>query len=282
MKPNSGVRPSPIAGLWYNGDPYQLERRVDQYLEDAQIRQLSGQVVALIAPHAGHRYSGLTAGHAFKAVKGASYDLVAIVSPFHSYHPAQVITSAHTHYATPLGEIPVDHQLVQEICEEFTRETGVDVAFVREDEEHSLEIELPFLQRALTKPFKLLPFMLRSRDQRIAEGLGAALADRLKDRNALLVASSDLSHFYPQGVAAKLDGEMLAQVAAFSPAGVLTAELTGKGFACGAAAIAAVLFAARKLGANEVKLLHYSTSADETGDTSSVVGYGAAVVLKTG
>lgn len=282
MKVSAGVRPSPIAGYWYPGDPYQLARRVDQYLEDAQIRELSGQVVAVIAPHAGHRYSGLTAGHAFKTVKGASYDIVAVVSPFHGYHPAQVLTSAHSHYATPLGEIPVDHQLVKEVCEDFYRESGIEVVAVREDEEHSLEIELPFLQRALAKPFNLLPLMLRSRDQRLAEGLGAALAGRLKGKNALLVASSDLSHFYPRSVAVKLDGEMLAQVATFSPAGVLKAELSGKGFACGAAAIAAVLYAARGLGANEVKLLHYSTSADETGDTTSVVGYGAAVVLKTG
>jgi AmmeMemoRadiSam system protein B len=138
------------------------------------------------------------------------------------------------------------------------------------------------LQRALAKEFKLLPLMLRTRDQRLIEALGETLADRLKDQNALLVASSDLSHFYPRSVAVKLDGEMLAQVASFSPVGVLTADLTGKGFACGAAAIATVLYAARGLGANEVKLLHYSTSADETGDPSSVVGYGAAVVLKTG
>lgn len=282
MKTGAGVRPSPIAGTWYNGDPYHLERRVDQYLEDAEIRNLSGKVVALIAPHAGHRYSGLTAGHAFKAVKGAAYDLVAIVSPYHSYHPVQVLTSAHTHYSTPLGKIPVDHQLVQKVCDDFEKGTGIEVAHVEYDEEHSLEIELPFLQRALAKPFRLLPFMVRSRDQRIAEALGNALANCLKDQNALLVASSDLSHFYPKGVAVKLDGEMLAQMAAFSPTGVLNAELTGKGFACGAAAIAAVLFAARQLGADEVKLLHYSTSADATGDTSSVVGYGAAAVLKSG
>ncbi len=282
MKATAGVRPSPIAGYWYPGDPYQLARRVDQYLEDAEIRQFSGQVVGVIAPHAGHRYSGLTAGHAFKAVKGQSFDWVAVVSPFHGYHPAQVLTSAHSHYATPLGEIPVDHPLLEEIIHDFYQESGIKVVAVEEDEEHSLEIELPFLQRALAKPFSLLPLMLRSRDQRLSEGLGVALASHLKGKNALLVASSDLSHFYPQSVAVKLDGEMLAQVAAFSPAGVIDAELSGKGFACGAAAIATVLYAARRLGANEVKLLHYSTSAEETGDTTSVVGYGAAVVLKTG
>jgi len=282
MKATAGIRPSPIAGTWYSNNAEQLTRQIDMYLNDAKNPEFKGQVVGVIAPHAGHRYSGRTAGHAFKTVQGASYDLVVVLSPFHSYHPAQVITSAHSHYATPLGEIEEVFKLVQEVCEDLSREAGIDVAYIHNDEEHSLEIELPFLQRALVKPFRLLPLMLRSRDQRLAEALGTVIAGRIKSKSALLVASSDLSHFYPQRYAEQLDGEMLSQVASFSPSGVIAAELTGKGFACGAAAIASVLVAARKLGANQVKLLHYSTSADETGDTSSVVGYGAAVILKNG
>ncbi len=282
MSANAGVRPSPIAGTWYIGDRQRLMRRIDEFLEDARLPEYSGQVVALVAPHAGHRYSGRTAAHAFKTVQGAAFDLVAVVSPFHGYHPAAALTSAHSHYTTPLGQIPVDQELVQQVCEDLYSKSGIEINAISQDEEHSLEIELPFLQQALRKPFRLLPLMLRSRDQHLAEVLGEVLAGRLKDRSALLVASSDLSHFYPQRIAEQLDGEMLTQVAAFSPEGVMTAELTGKGFACGAAAIATVLHAARRLGANEVKLLHYSTSADETGDTGSVVGYGAAVVLKTG
>lgn len=281
MNANAGVRPSPIAGTWYIGDRQRLMHQIDDYLEDARLPEYSGQVLALVAPHAGHRYSGRTAAHAFKTVQGAVYDLVVVISPFHGYHPAAVLTSAHSHYATPLGEIQVDQELVLQVCEDLYSKSGIEISAVSRDEEHSLEIELPFLQRALEKPFRLLPLMLRSRDQRLAEALGEVLGNRLKDKSALLVASSDLSHFYPQRMAEQLDGEMLTQVAAFSPAGVLTAELTGKGFACGAAAIATVLHAARRLGANEVKLLHYSTSADETGDASSVVGYGAAVILKT-
>lgn len=114
----------------------------------------------------------------------------------------------------------------------------------------------------------------------MAQILGSALAEVLKHRNALLVASTDLSHFYPLPIANQLDTEMLSLIEAFSPQGVLQAEESATAFACGAGAVAAVLVAARELGGNEVKILHYSTSAEETLDSSSVVGYGAAVVLQ--
>jgi len=103
----------------------------------------------------------------------------------------------------------------------------------------------------------------------------------LKERNALLVASTDLSHFYTQDEANAYDTEMLRQIEAFSPEGIFKAERNGTGFACGHAAAASVLWAARDLGADTVKVLHHATSGDVTGDYSQVVGYGAAVVLKT-
>lgn len=280
MNTTAGVRPSPIAGTWYSSNSQHLAREIDMYLDEAKNPEFKGQVVAVLAPHAGHRYSGQTAGQAFQTVRGASFDLVVVISPFHGYHPTQVLTSAHSHYATPLGEIPIDQKTLQKVCEDFKNESSIEIEFVRNDDEHSLEIELPFLQCALAKPFDLLPLMLRSRDQRLTEVLGGVIANCLAGKSALLVASSDLSHFYPQRYAEQLDSEMLSQVAAFSPSGVIGAELAGTGFACGAAAIATVLVAARKLGANEVKILHHSTSGDTTGDNSSVVGYGAAVVLK--
>lgn len=275
----SAVRPSPIAGLWYSADPQQLAQQIDQYIALAQIPPLNGKVVALIAPHAGHRYSGRTAGHAYKTVLGQEFDVVAIVSPMHAYYPAPVLTSAHSSYFTPLGEVPVERTLTDRLAELLAEET-IGLTPIANDDEHSLEIQLPFLQRALTKPFALVPVMVRRKDWRMAQILGNALANVLKHRNALLVASTDLSHFYPLPIANQLDTEMLSLIEAFSPQGVLQAEDAATGFACGAAAVAAVLVAARELGGNEVKILHYSTSAEETLDSSSVVGYGAAVVLQ--
>jgi len=106
------------------------------------------------------------------------------------------------------------------------------------------------------------------------------LARVLKDRNALLVASTDLSHFYDQKKANAFDLEMLKRFESFEPESIFEAEQTGQAFACGHAAVAAVLWAAKELGANKVQVLHHATSGDVTRDFSSVVGYGAAVVLK--
>jgi hypothetical protein len=198
------------------------------------------------------------------------------------HHPyAQpLITSSHDAYATPLGTISIDKQAVNELDAILTKELGLGLSAVSRDPEHSLEIELPFLQRSLTSDFKLLPIMVRAQDPRSSQELGKALASVLRDRNYALVASTDLSHFYDQETAKKLDSEMLRQIEAFSPEGVFEAVRTGKGFACGHAAVAAVLWASKELGANTVKLLQYATSGDVTGDYSGVVGYGAVAILK--
>jgi hypothetical protein len=143
-----------------------------------------------------------------------------------------------------------------------------------------LEIELPFLQRVLPDPFLLLPVMVHDSRDKVAQILGQALAEVLKNRSGLLVASTDLSHFYSQRLAEALDAEMLRQVEAFDPSGVLRVEEEGKGFACGRGALASVLWAAKYLRANQVQILHHATSGDATGDFNQVVGYAAAVITR--
>jgi len=237
---------------------------------------LDGDVVGVIAPHAGHRYSGPVAGYAFAALRSLSPELVAVISPFHNLARYPLITTAHAAYGTPLGNIEVDKAALDELKNHL----NIPITPVVADKEHSLEIELPFLQRALTGDFKLLPIMIRAQEMDVAKSLGLALAKVLKDKNALLVASTDLSHFYDQGTANTLDAEMLKRFEAFDPEAIFEAEQTGKAFACGHAAVAVVLWACRELGAKRVQVLHHATSGDVTGDYSSVVGYGAAVVLK--
>ncbi len=274
------LRPSPIAGAWYAGNPEVLRKQVNHYLDEAELPTLQGEVLGVIAPHAGHRYSGRTAGYAFGAVRGASFGLVVIASPMHAFHSASLLTSAHAAYATPLGAVEIDRAALKTFAQKYSETTGLPLTAVARDPEHSLEIELPFLQCALANDFQLLPLMVRTHDARELKQIGHCLAETLHDRNVLLVASTDLSHFYPETLANELDRKMMAQFEAFSPEGVLQADASGKGFACGAGAVAVILWTAQELGAQRVQNLHHSTSADETGDTSSVVGYGAAVILK--
>jgi MEMO1 family protein len=275
------VRPSALAGTWYKADPKALTRAVDQYLDQAENPELPGEVIAVITPHAGHIYSGPVAGYAFAAVRGDTPDLVALLSPMHQPYYEPLLTTAHTAYSTPLGQIPVDENVVDVLDAHLKESLGYGLARVAYDQEHSLEIELPFLQRALGGEFKLLPVMVRAQSPKISHQLGVALAETLRGRNALLVASTDLSHFYTQKQALAFDTEMLRRIESFSPEQVFLAEEEAKGFACGLGALTAVLWAARELGADTVKVLRHATSGDVTGDYSSVVGYGAAVVMKT-
>jgi len=288
------VRPSPIAGTWYEGNAKSLARSVNEYLNQARLPEINGEVIAVIAPHAGHRYSGAVAGYAFAALRDAEQSalrlqasqqslspplrakLVAVISPFHNLARYPLITTAHDAYGTPLGNVEVDKVSLDELKAHL----DIPITSVFADKEHSLEIELPFLQRALADEFKLLPIMIRAQEVVVAKKLGLALAKVLKDRNALLVASTDLSHFYDQQKAKVYDTEMLKRFESFEPESIFEAEQTGQAFACGHAAVAAVLWAAKELGANKVQVLHHATSGDVTGDFSSVVGYGAAVVLK--
>jgi MEMO1 family protein len=271
------VRPSPIAGTWYEDDPHALKSHIESYLRNAKLPKLSGEVVAVIVPHAGHRYSGPVAAHAFACLHGLAPDLVVVVSPYHSPAPYPLITTAHQAYSTPLGNIEVDQAALAALQDAL----NVPITPISRDREHSLEIELPFLQHVLQGPYKLLPIMVRAQEPEVAEKLGRALASVLKDRNALMVASTDLSHFYDQKTAHVLDQEMLRRFESLDPASIFEAEHSGRGFACGHAAVASVLWAGRALGGDLLKVLDYATSGDVTGDFSSVVGYGAAVLLKT-
>ncbi len=280
METAQDVRPSPIAGQWYAADPVQLAASVDKFIQNASLPEYEGQVIAIMTPHAGHIYSGAVAGHAFAAVQGLTPELVVVVSPMHHPYPNALLTTAHEAYHTPLGNIPVDRQIIQELDAILRKALGFGLTYVRNDPEHSLEIELPFLQRALPAGFKLLPVMVRDQSQRVTQALGIALAQVLGGRSALLVASTDLSHFYPQHMAELLDQEVLRRVEAFDPPGVLRVEDEGKGFACGRGALAAVLWAAQELGATRAKVVRHATSGDVTGDFSQVVGYAAAVITR--
>lgn len=274
------IRPSPIAGTWYIGNREGLAKKIDRRLRDSVVDPIPGSIVGVIAPHAGHRYSGQVAAHAFRCLEGMTPEIVVVVSPLHQPHRSLVLTSGHDAYATPLGNVQVDLELVKHFETELATNKGVNVDRIKHDGEHSLEIELPFLQRVLPQPFRLLPVMIRDQSRSTVEAVGHTIGAILADQSAILVASTDLSHFHAQSIAERLDAEVLSRIEAFDPAGVLSAEEEGVGFACGRGAVSAVLWAARHLGADQVKLLQYATSGDVTGDYNSVVGYAAAAIYR--
>ncbi len=278
MSTHMQVRPSPIAGSWYSADPHELESELLGYIEQATLPAIPGEITGLIAPHAGYFYSGKTAGYAYRAIAGRTFDLVVIVSPLHEFRPYNLLTSAHSAYATPLGEVKIEQDLLSAFRENLLMTQGIDIVPVANDREHSLEIQLPFLQVCLAAPFELLPIMVRTHDLEVLTLVSETLSSVLQKRKCLLVASTDLSHFYPEQKARALDAKMLQHFLDFAPEKVLESEERGTAFACGAGAVALVLMTTANLGANKVTLLHQSTSANSSGDIQSVVGYGAAAI----
>lgn len=273
------IRPSPIAGRWYPGRPAQLRAEMERYLAEAGERAPGAKLHAIVVPHAGYQYSGRVAAHAFNWLRELRPPLIAVVSPLHSWHPAPALTTAHAAYATPLGSVPVDRDSVQQLDRALAGCLEGGLFPLAYDSEHAVEIELPFLQH-LVGDFRLIPVMLREQSWETARAVGEALAAVLAEKDAVLVASSDLSHFYPQPVARQLDAEILRLIQTLDPEGIIKADESGTGLACGRGAIAAVLCAALRRGANRAQVVQYATSGDVTGEYDRVVGYGAAVIFE--
>ncbi len=279
MREISAVRPSPIAGSWYPGSRDALQSDIEMYLDQAAPCDIQEKIYGLIAPHAGYYYSGSTSGYAYRCVQGQQYDICAVFSPLHDYQPFDLLTTGHAAYATPLGEVPIASDLVNEIDAELQEShSNLSLQRITNDREHSLEIQLPFLQIALKGGFELVPIMVRTHNPEKLQETARVIANTLSNKRVLVVASTDLSHFYPEATANALDKAMTKYFIKFDPEGVLDAEASHEGFACGAGAVALALWTTRFLGAKQVTLLHHTTSAEASGDASSVVGYAAAAI----
>ena len=275
------IRPSPIAGSWYPGEPTKLRGTLAGFLEQAKLPAFSGRVRALILPHAGLIYSGQTAAFALKSIEGQHYSRVIILSPSHQAYRGNLLTNAHQAFQTPLGTVPVDHESLQNLTDSLAA-AGLLLNQIRNDREHAIEIELPFLQYLLPEGFKLIPLMMMDQTLSTAKTLSTALGDLISsfppDQPTLLIASSDLSHFYQQDQANRLDQRLIDSLQNFDPTLFYTLKSTHQTEDCGYGAMATVLLTAQKLGASQVTIADYRTSAAVSQDYSSVVGYVSAII----
>jgi AmmeMemoRadiSam system protein B len=268
------VRRSVIAGTWYPDDPKRLRAMIDGFLACVPKQRLEGKLVGLVAPHAGYVYSGQVAAHAYAQLSAGAFSRVIVVSPVHRSYPGSFAVTEMAYYETPLGLVPVDGDLIQAI------ERHITLRRVPQDSEHSLEIQLPFMQCVLGD-FRLAPIMMGDQDWQSASQLGRALAQALDQEDTLLVASTDLSHFHSYDVAVSLDQLVLDRITAYDPEGLSRTLVMHKAEACGGGPVAAVMVAAEQQGADRAVLLKYMNSGDVTGDRSSVVGYAAAALLRS-
>lgn len=268
------VRRSVIAGTWYPDDPQRLCAMINGFLARVPRQRLQGDLVGLIAPHAGYMYSGQVAAHAYAQLSTGAFSSVIIVSPVHRAYPGSFAVTEKAYYETPLGLVPLDEGLVQAI------ERRITLKRISQDSEHSLEIQLPFLQHVLGD-FQLAPIMMGDQDWESASELGQALAQAIDQEDTLLVASTDLSHFHSYDLAVRLDQLVLDRITAYDPEGLSRILAMHKAEACGGGPVAAVMVAAQQQGADRAALLKYMNSGDVTGDRGSVVGYAAAALLRS-
>ena len=273
--PKEPIRESAIAGTWYPGDPQVLRQWIDEFLKKATVPPLEGNIIGIIAPHAGYMYSGQVAGYAYRVLKGRKFSRVVVVAPSHYAYFNGVSIYPKGSFRTPLGLVEVD----EEMCEKFLKASplikDLPQAHVRE---HSLEIQLPFLQVVLGD-FKLIPLVVGEQDELTIKELGRVISEVIRPQKdeVLLVGSTDLSHFYPYNRARELDGIIIDYVRSFDPEGLLRELRSGRCEACGGGPMVSVMMASKELGANRSLVLKYANSGDVTGDKTSVVGYLAAV-----
>lgn len=284
------ARPAGVAGSFYPSDPAQLTAMMDDMLSRASQTAIDGQILAVVAPHAGYPYSGPVAAYSYAALKGHKYSRVVVIAP--SHYEAFDFTSVYDGdgYVTPLGTIQVDKAFAQQLTKmsPSIRFSGRGHAATSKGAEHALEVQLPWLQHVLGN-FTLVPIIMGDQSYESSRALGVALAKLIQlDRTSsqgnaggtLIVASSDLSHYHTYSEAETIDHKTLNALQAwdyFSMSRNFDARVWE---ACGGAPIVAAMIASERMGANQAKLLRYANSGDVTGDRSHVVGYGAVALVK--
>ncbi|MFH1238745.1 MAG: AmmeMemoRadiSam system protein B, partial [bacterium] len=272
------VRQPAVAGMFYPDQAATLKSMVDDYLSKVPEQKVEGELMALIVPHAGYLFSGQVAAYAFKQLENKAYETVIVIGPSHQVGFDGIAVDTRDGYMTPLGEVKIDKSLVKKIIAQNKKITFYPAAF---KEEHSVEVEIPFLQRALKKEFKLVPIVMGNPTMANCEILAKAIVKSIANKNVLLVASSDMSHYYSYNQAVMMDKLVLADLEKFDLDGLTKHLDAGAGQLCGQGPVIAVLLAAKQLGADKINVLKYANSGDVTRDKSRVVGYSASAITKT-
>ena len=272
----SAVRRAAVAGTWYPGTAAALASAVDAHLANAdrKARDVAGRIAALICPHAGLIYSGPVAAHAYRLLRGRAFDVAVLVGPSHFVGFDGVAIYPSGGFETPFGVARIDETLAAALLAASPIVGEHGAAHARE---HSLEMQLPFLQR-LAPDVPIVPLVMGYQTADTAVALGEALAATLRGRNALLVASTDLSHYYDSATASRLDGVVIDCVERFDADALQEALTQEPQHACGGGPTVAVMRAARLGGARDAAVLRYADSGDISGDKSAVVGYLAAAL----
>lgn len=270
------IRQAAVAGMFYPSGIKKLENIIEELLRGAGTAPVDGRIFGLIVPHAGYLYSGLTAAHGYNLLDGKTFDTVVIISPSHREYFEGISIYNGSAYQTPLGTFAVDEDLRETLVR---NETVIQSNELGHGSEHAVEVHLPFLQY-LGCSQQFLPIVMGDQRREFCFLLANKLAQALKGRNALVIASSDLSHYHPDHEARRLDRIIRDDIASFDTDKLMDDLDEERAEMCGGGPVIALMRTAGQLGATGIKILHQCTSGDVTGDRDAVVGYLSAVVYE--
>jgi AmmeMemoRadiSam system protein B len=262
-----------VCGFFYPSDPPVLRQDVASLLDHVQSKSVRGRIRGIISPHAGYIYSGFTAANAFALLRNSRYETVVIVSPSHRDAFEGISVFPGGGYRTPLGTVMVNERLRSKLLDACN---VVHASEAGHGSEHAIEVQLPFLQHVLPE-FSLLPLVIGVQDRKTCFALGEAMGSVFAKEDLLLVASTDLSHYYPYERANALDEVVCDDIRRFDYEQLMADLESGRAEACGGGPTVAVMVALSRMGVENMEVLYHCNSGDVTGDRHKVVGYLSAV-----
>lgn len=277
------MRKTAVAGSFYAGSTEALRQQIEWCFTHSlgpgqlpQVKEGSRNIRGLVSPHAGYVYSGPVAAHGFSQVASdGKPEIVIIISPNHHGIGAPVAVSKENKWQTPLGEIEVATKIAEQIVSTSRWAEWDDLAH---QWEHAVEVQLPFLQYLYGSDFRIIPITMLRQDFSVSQDLAQAIATTLKDKNGLIIASSDFTHYEPQATAEKNDGLALEAILNLDSKRLAETVSSHDITMCGPGPVMTMLIATQQLGAQKADLLRYATSGNITGNYSQVVGYASVVI----
>ncbi len=263
------IRDSRFAGSWYDAKETTLRKTLDLFFNQAHVKSVQGDIIGLVCPHAAFPFSGQTAAYGYKAIQGKKYDTVVIFSPYHDRTPNAFQTHPAHFFRTPFGDIPVAKELLVKLRQ------SVSIADIPDEVEHSIEIQLPFLQYAIGS-FQLLPVMVGPAGKEDISHMTKILAHTMHHASVLFIASSDMNHEFSYAEVKSKDSGIIDAMTTYRM-DYIEKTLNKKEISvCGKAPILIVMETSKQLGAVMTQILHYTNSGDVTGNREEgewTVGY---------
>lgn len=266
-----------VAGSFYPGDSSVLTKQINDYLGKAIVKKCQSDILGVISPHAGYVYSGQCAAYSFRALQKTTFDTAVIIAPSHRFADFDFSVGDYDEYLTPLGGVKVAKNIVDELKNKYNLNTIQFASNI----EHSLEVQLPFLQQINPKA-KIVPILLGKQNEVNSKKLAGILAEYFKDRieSTVFVISSDLSHYYDSEVALEMDTRLVKNLEDMNFDRMVEDMQQGTIEACGMGCILVLMELAEKLGYTSITNLDYRNSGEVSGDYKQVVGYLASCVYK--